>query len=131
MVFKCVKCSVIKKTKAQFEKHSAAHKCGILYCKVCKKSYNDKNHLVEHEDKHTKEHRYTCKETVEDVGVCNKTYQLQGSIRTHMRNAHNKPLLASNYHTKDEKDLTYETLQEYQKCTAKKTSIIPYTVNDA
>ena len=74
--FKCVKCGVIKKTKAQFEKHSAAHKCGILYCKVCKKSYDDKNHLVEHEDKHTKEHRYTCKETVEGVGVCNKTYQL-------------------------------------------------------
>ena len=49
----------------------------------------------------------------------------------HMRNAHNKPLLASNYHTKDEKDLTYETLQEYQKCTAKKTSIITYTISDA
>ena len=49
----------------------------------------------------------------------------------HMRIAHNKPLLASNYHTKDKKDLTYKTLQEYQKCTAKKTSIITYTVSDA
>ena len=72
MVFKCVKWSVIKKTKVQFEKHSAAHECGILYyCKICKKSYDDKNHLIEHEDKNTKEHRYTCKETVEGAGVCN------------------------------------------------------------
>ena len=121
-VFKCNKCSVIKKTKAQFEKHSAAHRCGILYCK---------SHLVQHEDKHTKQHRYTCKETVEGGGICNKTYQVQGSIRMHKRNVHDKPLLTSNYHTKDEKDLTYKTLQEYQKCIAKKTSTITYTVSDA
>ena len=38
----------------------------------------------------------------------------------HMRNAHNKPVLASNYHTKDEKDLTYETLQEYQNALPKR-----------
>ena len=48
-----------------------------------------------------------------------------------MRNVHNKPLLTSNYHTKDKKDLTYETLQEYQKCIAKKTSTVTYTVSDA
>ena len=39
----------------------------------------------------------------------------------HMKNAHHKTLITRNYHTKDEKLLTYETLQEYQKCTAKKT----------
>ena len=38
-----------------------------------------------------------------------------------MRNAHGKTFLTRNYHAKDEKELNYETLQEYQKRTAKNT----------
>ena len=67
---------------------------------------------MEHKDKHIKEHRYTCKETLEGGQVCNHMYQVQGSIRMHMRNAHDKSLMTGNYHTKDEKEITYETLQE-------------------
>ena len=63
--------------------------------------------------------------------TCNRMYQLQGSIRTHMRKAHGKTLLTRNYHAKDEKELNYETLQEYQKRTAKKTLTATYTVSNA
>ena len=48
-----------------------------------------------------------------------------------MRNAHDKSLITGNYHTKDEKELTYKTLQEYQKCTAHKTPTATYTVSNA
>ena len=127
----CDKCGDVKKTKAQIDKYSATHKWGILYCKVCKKSYDDKTHLVEHEDKHTMEHRFTCKETLVSGGVCNRMYQVQGNIRMHMRNAHDGSLITRNYHTKDKKELTYKTLQEYQKHTAKKNPSATYTVSSA
>ena len=63
----CDKCGVVKRSKAQIDKHTVADERGILYCKVCKKPYDDKTHLEEHQDKHTKEHRYTCKETMDGV----------------------------------------------------------------
>ena len=120
-LFTCDKCWVVKKSKAQIDKHRAAHEWGILYCKVCKKSYNDKTHLVEHEDTHTKEHRKTCKETLEGSQVCHHTYLVQGSIRTHMRNAHNKPLMTRNYHTKDGKNLPMKPYKSTKTTQPKKT----------
>ena len=63
-IYMCDKCGVVKRSKAQIDKHSVAYERGILYWKVCKKSYNDRTHLDKHLDKHTKEHRYTCKETM-------------------------------------------------------------------
>ena len=70
-IFTCDKCGVVKRSKAQIDKHTVAHERGILYCKVCKKPYDDKSQLEEHQDKHTKEHRYTCKETMEGGKICN------------------------------------------------------------
>ena len=64
-IFTGDKCGVVKRSKEQIDKHSTAHEKGILHRKVCKKSYDDRTHLDEHQDKHTKEHRYTCKETIE------------------------------------------------------------------
>ena len=57
--------------------------------------------------------------------TCNHKYQLQGSIRTHMSKAHGKTLLTRNYHTKDERELNYETLHEYQKHATKRPSQQP------
>ena len=36
-----------------------------------------------------------------------------------MRNAYHKTLTTGNFHTKDEKELVYETLDEYKKRTTK------------
>ena len=85
-IFMCDKCGVVKRRKAQIDKHSAAHERGILHCKVCKKSHDDRTHLDEHQDKHTKEHRYTYQETMEG----GKNMQLNISGPRKHQNPHEK-----------------------------------------
>ena len=79
------------------------HDKGLKYCKVCKKTFDEKDHLVEHEDSHiTSGKRYNCTEKLPNDTLCSCQCKV-----------------------------TWETLKEYKACIAAKEPVGTYQVTDA
>ena len=119
----CDNYSAKRKTEKQMGKHLLVWKQKkILKCKVCVKIYDDKNHMEEQEDIHVSGGKhYSCGEKLEDGTLCLACYSGKASIHLHMTNVHKGKLAKSMYMRKLDAELTYETLQEYQKKIQEKT----------
>ena len=103
---------------------------GLIYCKVCKKAFDQKDHLVEHEDSYiASRKRYKCTVKLPNNTLCGCQYKACESLRTHMNNAHKKKLSQGSY-TKNE-NVTWETLEEYKSHIATKEPVGMYQVTDA
>ena len=111
-------------------KHMSMREKGFKYCKVCKKAFDQNDHLVEHEDSHiTSGKGYECTEKLPNNTLCGCKCKAHGSLQTHMNNAHQKKLSQGSY-TKNEK-VTWETLEEYKALIATKDPVGMYLVTDA
>ena len=63
------------------KKHMKMHYKGLKYCKVCKKAFDQKNHLVEHKDSHiTSQKRYKCMEKHSNDTLYGCQYKACGSL---------------------------------------------------
>ena len=92
-----------------------AHNRGLLYCPVCKKSYKDTYHLMEHKDTHiiqTEEKLYTCTEELPNNQKCGCKYSAHGSLLNYARSAHKKGLKDGSYKRCD--NVTYEMMEAYK-----------------
>ena len=47
-----------------------------------------------------------------------------------MCNVHKKSLITGTFHTKDEKELEYKTIEEYENRITKKQSTVTYSITD-
>ena len=106
-----------------------AHDKGLMYCKVCKKAFDQKDHKDEHEDSHIiNGKRYKCTEKLPDGMICRCQYKAWGSLRTHITNAHHKKLSEASY-LKNE-DMTNSELEPGQKKQWKPTKLKMYQQNN-
>ena len=63
------------------------HDKGLRYCKVCKKAFDQKDHIAEHEESHiTSGKRYKCIEKLPNDTLCGCQYKACGSLQTHINN---------------------------------------------
>ena len=112
------------------KKHMTAHKKGLMYCKVCKKAFDQRDHKDEHEDSHIiSSKRYKCTEKLPDDMICGCQYKAWGSLHTHITIAHHKKLSEARY-LKNE-DVTWETLDQFRAQTRPKEPVGTYQIKDA
>ena len=92
-----------------------AHNKGLMYCKVCKKAFDQKDHKDEREDSHIiNGKRYKCTDDM----ICGCQYKAWDSLHTHITNAHHKKLSEASY--LKNKDMTWETLDQFRAQTRPK-----------
>ena len=95
------------------KKHMIAHDKGLMYCKVYKKAFDQKDHKDEHEDSYIiYGKRYKCTKKLPDDMICRRQYKARGSLCTHITNAHHKKLSEASY--LKNKDVTWETLDQFR-----------------
>ena len=103
-----------KGSEKQLKKYIFAHKKGLLFCHICSKQFEHKNHLDEREDIHVVGGKhYKCLEKTQDGMECGSLYSHKGSLRVHVKDKHGKTMAKLEYQRKDDQDITWESLEVY------------------
>ena len=82
--FPCPKCPKIYRSISDLAHHNYSAHVRTYDCKVCSKTFDDKDALNEHKARHLEEKNFLCSQ-------CPRSFAEQGDLNRHVRNVHTKP----------------------------------------